>query len=333
MARGGAGEPVAVRVALADDTTDAVTVSAPASGRTSAAGFVVPVRGVSDTAEWLPIDAIVESRPEDGVVAGFRRWVRVTPEPTGAVLVSLDPDWEPRFLAPVLERSVPGGARAFLRTGEGSWVGVGQRPAGGIAEETVRGAAAAAALLLIQGDPTEIPAWLRAQAADRPAVLYLARGPGRLPGTDITVGGGLPGEWYVSLPPPAGPLAARLMGAEASSLPSLTPLRGVEGPTVSPVLEVRRAWQGQGDAAASARALSRLLRRYALARFPRQRAAALTGEDWLSFLDAHGGGGRFRDGPGRLLADAPYRRIVTAPVAELAEVVQAWIQHNREVRP
>ena len=68
--------------------------------------------------------------------------------------------------------------------------------------------------------------------------------------------------------------------------------------------QVRRAWQGQGDAAASARALSRLLRRYALARFPGQRAAALTGEDWLSFLDAHGGGGRFRDGPGRLLADA-----------------------------
>ena len=95
---------------------------------------------------------------------------------------------------------------------------------------------------------------------------------------------------------------------------------------------LRAALDGQGDPATFVRGLSRLLRRYALARFPGQRAAALTGEDWLRFLDTHGGGGRFRDGPGRLLADAPYRRTVTAPVAELAELVQGWIRHNREVR-
>ena len=96
---------------------------------------------------------------------------------------------------------------------------------------------------------------------------------------------------------------------------------------------LRAALDGQGDPAAFVRGLSRLLRRYALARFPGLGAAALTGDDWLAFLDTHGGGGRFRHGPGRQLADAPYRPTVTAPVGELAELVQAWIRHNREVRP
>ena len=46
------------------------------------------------------------------------------------------------------------------------------------------------------------------------------------------------------------------------------------------------------DAAAAARALSQLLRRFAIARFGVRQAAGLTGDDWLGLLDAHGG----RDG-------------------------------------
>ena len=70
---------------------------------------------------------------------------------------------------------------------------------------------------------------------------------------------------------------------------------------------LRAALARNGDAAAFARGLSRLLRRFALARYPRRAVAGLSGEDWLAFLDAHGGGGRFQAGPGRVLLTMPYR--------------------------
>ncbi len=70
---------------------------------------------------------------------------------------------------------------------------------------------------------------------------------------------------------------------------------------------LRAAHARDGDATAFARGLSRLLRRFALARYPRRAVAGLSGEDWLAFLDAHGGGGRFQAGPGRDLLTAPYR--------------------------
>ena len=87
------------------------------------------------------------------------------------------------------------------------------------------------------------------------------------------------------------------------------------------------------DGTGFVRELSKLLRRYALAIFPGDKIAALTGEDWLMFLDAHGGDGRFRKGPGRQLAEAPYRPSAEVPNEELAELVADWINRNREVRP
>jgi hypothetical protein len=84
------------------------------------------------------------------------------------------------------------------------------------------------------------------------------------------------------------------------------------------------------DAGAYARGLSRLLRRFALSRFPRDAVAGLTGEKWLAFLDSRGGEGRFADGPGSLLLEAPYRSISAsdAGVDELAELVLDWIRRN-----
>jgi hypothetical protein len=85
------------------------------------------------------------------------------------------------------------------------------------------------------------------------------------------------------------------------------------------------------DHAEFVRGLSRLLRRYVLAAFPDQPVAALTGDDWLAFLDAHGGDGRFRDGPGRQLVDAPYRPAADVAAEDLAALVADWIWRNREL--
>ena len=114
----------------------------------------------------------------------------------------------------------------------------------------------------------------------------------------------------------------RLRRCRAAARQAALELRGLQA-----------ALSEQGDTAAFTRGLSRLLRRYALAAFPGESAAALTGEDWLAFLDAHGGGGRFRDGPGRQLAEAPYRPAFDIAVDELADLVSDWIRRNREVCP
>jgi Domain of unknown function (DUF4381) len=78
--------------------------------------------------------------------------------------------------------------------------------------------------------------------------------------------------------------------------------------------------------------ISEMLRRLALARFPRQQVAALTGDAWLRFLDESGGNGRFSQGPGRVLATGPYQRSLTANVdtAALTALVREWVGKNAE---
>lgn len=63
----------------------------------------------------------------------------------------------------------------------------------------------------------------------------------------------------------------------------------------------------EGDERGFAAAVSALLRRLALVRYPRDQVAGLTGTDWLAFLDRTGGGERFSTGPGRILGELLYR--------------------------
>ncbi|MEA1049270.1 DUF4381 domain-containing protein [Lamprobacter modestohalophilus] len=80
-------------------------------------------------------------------------------------------------------------------------------------------------------------------------------------------------------------------------------------------------------------ALSALLKRVALSRYPRTEVAALTGTDWLAFLDRSGGNGRFATGPGRVLADGAYAP--AAPEGDpgrdrqaLLTLVRDWLRRN-----
>jgi hypothetical protein len=85
------------------------------------------------------------------------------------------------------------------------------------------------------------------------------------------------------------------------------------------------------EGAALAAALSQLLRRAAL--LLDRRAAALSGQAWLAFLDARVGGEAFRLGPGRVLADAPFRRSVVFDRAELVRLVRRWLRAALPVPP
>jgi hypothetical protein len=97
------------------------------------------------------------------------------------------------------------------------------------------------------------------------------------------------------------------------------------------VTSIRARYAVDGDATMLVRDLSKLLRRYALAMHPRRDVAALTGEDWLRFLDANGGGREFVDGVGRQLIDAPYRPVGDIAAEPLIDLVAAWLRSHREV--
>ncbi|MFW2438142.1 MAG: DUF4381 domain-containing protein [Arenicellales bacterium] len=74
--------------------------------------------------------------------------------------------------------------------------------------------------------------------------------------------------------------------------------------------------------------VSTLLRRVALLKFPRNEVAALTGKDWLSFLDAHGGEGQFVNGVGRALEAGPYSRNSNVDQQGLLLLAKEWIRRN-----
>ncbi len=94
------------------------------------------------------------------------------------------------------------------------------------------------------------------------------------------------------------------------------------------VLGELAALAGSEDLARAAAAVSALLKRVALVRFPRREVAPLVGEPWLAFLDRTGGEGRFRSGPGRPLAEAPYARSSDLALPPLLELARDWVRKN-----
>ncbi len=71
--------------------------------------------------------------------------------------------------------------------------------------------------------------------------------------------------------------------------------------------------------------LSTLMRRAAMTKFPRTDVAALTGRDWLEFLDQSGATDQFCNGPGRILASAPYQNQVAEQCDGAIALCRQWI--------
>lgn len=88
------------------------------------------------------------------------------------------------------------------------------------------------------------------------------------------------------------------------------------------------AHRRDGDETRLARGVSRLVREYAMACFPHAGVAALTGDDWLRFLDSHGGAGSFLAGAGAALASRPYRDSGALDAAALLAAVRRWLEAN-----
>jgi Domain of unknown function (DUF4381) len=74
--------------------------------------------------------------------------------------------------------------------------------------------------------------------------------------------------------------------------------------------------------------LSKLLKRAALARYPRHEVAGLFGEDWLLFLDKTSTTTDFSKGLGRLLLVYPYQKAQQDLPDPLFHLIQNWVKKN-----
>ena len=90
----------------------------------------------------------------------------------------------------------------------------------------------------------------------------------------------------------------------------------------------RRAALAELDRAGTTAELAAVLRRAALAAFPRAEVASLTGADWTNFL-SRTARSRFPDTAGEELRRAPYRDPGAAPSPELRRAAERWLKTHR----
>jgi hypothetical protein len=77
--------------------------------------------------------------------------------------------------------------------------------------------------------------------------------------------------------------------------------------------------------------LSELLKRTALIAYPREEVAALSGREWLAFLDRTGATTAFTSGPGHPIGDGPYSRPAALDDNDrdaVFTVARDWLRHH-----
>lgn len=163
------------------------------------------------------------------------RIVDVDPAEGRLVLVSWTPDWEPRFLLPVLGQVTGLPTAGYLRIGDDRFLSVSGEPRVVSLEDVVI-AVDDARLAVIHGLAPEASPELDAATARSPRVLrFSGAGAGGLQG----------GEWYLAPELPASPVAGELAGLALAGVP---PLTGRVSPPEDPgmrVLEVQRGGSGE----------------------------------------------------------------------------------------
>ncbi len=90
----------------------------------------------------------------------------------------------------------------------------------------------------------------------------------------------------------------------------------------------RRAALAELDAAGNDTAkVSKILRRTALAAYPRAQVASLHGQEWIRFLRQSSDNMMISDHMSQLLSEAPYKN--TPPSPEIAQMARVWINTHK----
>lgn len=197
------------------------------------------------------------------------RHLRVGPPDGGILLVSLQPDWEPRVLLPVLEAATGIQGEGFLQVGNGDrWlpVGEGDAPAAPVGTEAFRGRISRAALLVVHGAAGEVPAWLQEAAGAHPRVIHLPSGSAGAALAELSPASPRLGEWVPDPTLPPSPVSPFLSGIGLAELPPLSDLRAPGPAGGVEVLRVRIQAGGEALPALVLRETTEGRRAVALAR-------------------------------------------------------------------
>lgn len=230
------GEPVSVR-----------PLAPPPPGATARASFRIraPRRG-----GILRYDAVARAPgdefPPDN---GRSTYVSVASPEGGITLVSFRPDWEPRFLLPVLETATGLAARGFLRVaGHYVTMGTGQVAGRPSSETEVRAALSAAGIVVLHALHAAAPAWAFQVARNAPRAIAFVADPAAARALGLEARPLAPGDWYVTTEIPPSPLAAALAGTPADPLPPLTDVLGTApAPQLTTLLRAQRARRGTAE--------------------------------------------------------------------------------------
>ena len=224
-AAGTASGPVTVVAREGTAELARTIVETPAPGRVST-GTLTFDAGAERSGGYVRYDIEIEADdavPDDDVRSVY---VHVTDEPAGVVLVSFRPDWEPRFLQPVLERSLGVPVRGYLRSGQGwTMLGTGMVVGDRVDDAALQRAVNRAEMLVLHGFGSASPGWALEAAAASRRLLVLPMGDGIVPGVPIPPTSAVAGDWYLSSDVPASPVAQLFAGIDVADVPPLQTLR------------------------------------------------------------------------------------------------------------
>ena len=265
--RAESGQPLSVGIALfseGTDPADTIRVEVWEEERLVASAGVLPAEpGLFATATirlpapraigWLRYRLLV-SLPGDGFGADDAKsaYTEVDPEEGGLVLLSLQPDWEPRFLLPVLSQVTGLDGSGFLGLSGGRYLRLGSGAQVGppVDEDEVRGALSGADFVVIHGFGAGASDWVRTTLGEAPRSMVFPSDPAGALASGVEAGSRLDGEWYATPDLPPSALAASLSGADLTGLPPLTDILPRRTPGTAPTpIPLQRQGLGPVEAA------------------------------------------------------------------------------------
>lgn len=242
---GGGGDSVTVEIREEERLVGARRVLLPDPGRVARLSLLLPPPAESG-GRLYSARVLLEG---DGFPDDDERLaaVAVDADEGGLVLLSLRPDFEPRFLLPLL-RDVTGlPTRGYLALAAGGFLAMDVGPSGNPAAdpEVVRRAVAGADLLVLHGLGRGAPEWVREGAEAAPRLLLLPRDPEGAAPAGVAALAPVVGEWMAVPDLPPSPLAPELAGVSLANLPPLDALLPVAPETAGEV-PLRGQLQGRG---------------------------------------------------------------------------------------